>query len=177
MNTFNNQDFGSPNGMLTTVWGPSLWHSLHTISFNYPVKPSKQDKVNYFNMFLGLQNILPCKICRVNLHNNLKIVPLTKSTMKNRHTFSLWLYKLHEQVNKMLNKTSNLSYNNVRDRYEMFRSRCITSKHNKPKKTKKKERGCTTSLYGKKSKCIITIVPINNKQKTFSISNKCKLYK
>ena len=28
--------------MLTAVWGPPLWHTLHTISFNYPIKPSKE---------------------------------------------------------------------------------------------------------------------------------------
>ena len=38
-NTFKKEDFNSPDGMLTSVWGPSLWHSLHAISFNYPIKP------------------------------------------------------------------------------------------------------------------------------------------
>ena len=33
--------------MLTSVWGPSLWQYLHTMSFNYPVKPTKEDKKNY----------------------------------------------------------------------------------------------------------------------------------
>ena len=37
-NTFNNKDYNSKDGMLTSVWGPSLWHSLHAISFNYPTK-------------------------------------------------------------------------------------------------------------------------------------------
>ena len=30
--------------MLTSVWGPPMWHALHTISFNYPVNPSLQQK-------------------------------------------------------------------------------------------------------------------------------------
>ena len=30
--------------MLTTVWGPSMWHYLHTMSFNYPIKPTKKKK-------------------------------------------------------------------------------------------------------------------------------------
>ena len=50
-NIFNQTDFNSSDGMLTSVWGPSLWHSLHTISFNYPVKPSSQDKKNYYIFF------------------------------------------------------------------------------------------------------------------------------
>ena len=40
--TFKKSDLSSGDGMLTTVWGPSLWHSLHTISFNYPVHPTKK---------------------------------------------------------------------------------------------------------------------------------------
>ena len=38
------KDYSSSEGMLTSVWGPSLWHTLHTISFNYPVKPTKEQK-------------------------------------------------------------------------------------------------------------------------------------
>ena len=32
--TFKRKDFYSGDGMLTTVWGPSQWHFLHTMSFN-----------------------------------------------------------------------------------------------------------------------------------------------
>ena len=44
------------------------------------------------------------------------------------------------------------------------------------KKTRKnkKERGCTEPLYGKKAKCIIKIVPNEEKCKTFQIDEKCK---
>ena len=47
--------------MLTTVWGPSLWHTLHTISFNYPLKPTKRDKINYKRFIYQLRHVLPCK--------------------------------------------------------------------------------------------------------------------
>ena len=62
--------------MLTTIWGPSIWHYLHTMSFNYPVKPTAQDKKYYRNFILNLQHTLPCKHCRINLKNNLKAHPL-----------------------------------------------------------------------------------------------------
>ena len=88
------------------------------------------------------------------------------------------MYKLHELVNKMLHKRSNLTYEQVRDRYEHFRSRCTLDGKNKKKKTqkkkkKKKEDGCTKPLYGKKSKCLIRIVPSENKAKTLKIDKKC----
>lgn len=167
---FNDDDYNSPDGMLTSVWGPALWHSLHTISFNYPVKPTKEDKDNYYNYFKSLQNILPCKYCRINLKNNLKKLPLKRSVFKNRATLSRYVYDLHEEVNRMLNKKSGLSYNDVRDRYEHFRARCL----DKPTSTKK-ENGCTQSLYGVKGKCVINIVPKTNRSKTFKMDKECKI--
>ena len=41
---FAKDDYNSPDGMLTSVWGPPMWHSLHTISFNYPIKPTNEQK-------------------------------------------------------------------------------------------------------------------------------------
>ena len=42
------------------------------------------------------------------------------------------------------------------------------------KKIVKKEKGCTESLYGEKSKCIIKIVPNKTKCKTFQMNKSCK---
>ena len=62
----------------------------------------------------------------------------------------------------MLGKKSNLTYNDVRNRYEMFRARCIDEgKPKKKKKTQKREKGCTTPYYGKKSQCVINIKKIS----------------
>ena len=101
----------------------------------------------------------------------------------------------------MLKKKSGLTYEQVRTRYEHFRSRCTldkeeknklenktktqktqnksktqkTNKKNIKQKTLKKEKGCTKPLYGKKSKCIIKIVPQDNKGNTFQMDKKCTL--
>lgn len=176
-NKFNKDDYNSNNGMLTSVWGPSMWHSLHCISFNYPVKPNKEQKLNYLNFFKSLEDVLPCKYCRINLKKNIKKFPLNIKTMKNRHTLSLWLYNLHEEINKMLGKKSNLTYTNVKNRYEMFRSRCVESIKKKSKKKLKREKGCVKPFYGMKSKCVISIVPKSKRCKTFKIDRKCKLSK
>jgi len=125
---YKKDDFVSSDGMLTTVWGPSIWHYLHTMSFNYPVKPSAEDKKHYYDFMINLQNVLPCKYCRENLKNNYKELPLTKKHMESRESFSRYVYNLHELVNKMLHKKSNLSYCDVRERYEHFRARCTEEK-------------------------------------------------
>ena len=182
---FNSNDYKSKDGMLTYVWGPPLWHALHTISFNYPVDPTEKEKREYRKWFLGLKHVLPCRYCRENLTKNMKALPLTMERMKNRGTFSKYVYELHEHINTMLGKKSGLSYGDVRERYEHFRARCFQGqevpKHsasisstNKTRKKTKKEKGCTTPLYGKKSKCVMSIVPLNTKCETFTIDKACE---
>jgi hypothetical protein len=175
---FKNKDFNAPDGFLTSVWGPALWHALHTISFNYPTNPTDKDKENYRDFMLSLVNILPCKYCRENLVNNYKEYPLTMECMKNRNKFSRYVYKLHETINKMLGKKSGLSYCDVRERYEHFRARCTEEKPKlfdfKKTRKNKREKGCTEPLYGKKAKCVIKIVPNEEKCKTFQMDKKCK---
>ena len=176
---YTHQDYNSNDGMLTSVWGPIFWFFLHTMSFNYPVNPTLENKKEYMNFILSLQHILPCKYCRDNLNANFKKLPITMDRMKNRETFSRYVYELHEVVNKMLKKKSNLSYDDVRDRFETFRSKCIVDKKPKKscKKSKKKHSGCIEPFYGKKSKCIMKIVPFDTKEDTLQIHRNCKLKK
>ena len=175
---FSKKDYKSGDGMLTSVWGPPMWHYLHTMSFNYPVNPTPEDKKHYMDFIITLQYVLPCKYCRMNLTNNFKKKPLQMCHMENRDTFSRYIYELHEIVNKMLHKTSHLSYCEVRERYEHFRSRCTEEKpkifnFKKTNTKRKKEKGCTEPLYGKKSKCVINIVPQEDKRATLKIDKKC----
>lgn len=178
---YSKSDFNSGDGMLTSVWGPSAWHLLHTMSFNYPVEPTQEQKHHYRNFVLNLKNVLPCKYCRINLKTNLKELPLTMDCMKSRDTFSRYIYNLHELINRKLNKKSNLKYCDVRERYEHFRSRCTEDlpklfKFDQKLRDKIKNtegKGCTEPLYGKKSKCIIKIVPQEEKGQTFQMDKKC----
>jgi hypothetical protein len=98
--------------------------------------------------------------------------------MASRATFSRYVYELHELVNKMLGKKSHLSYCDVRERYEHFRSRCTEEKpkiftFKKGLTKKKKEKGCTEPLYGKRAKCVINIIPQEDKTATFQMDEKC----
>lgn len=175
---FGKKDFSSGDGFLTSVWGPLVWTSLHIMSFNYPVNPTPADKKHYRDYVYSLRYVLPCKFCRINLKKNLEKKPLLMCHMENRATFSRYIYELHELVNKMLGKKSHLSYCDVRERYEHFRSRCTEEKpkiftFKRTQTRKKKEKGCTEPLYGKKSKCVINIVPQENKIATFKMDKKC----
>ena len=168
---FSKKDFDSNDGMLTTVWGPTMWHTLHTISFNYPVKPTRITKDRYKDFILRLKYVLPCGKCRQNLRHNFKQLPLKMSHMKSRETFSRYIYELHELINSMLNKKSGLTYEDVKTRYEHFRSRCATTR----KRVKiNKENGCTEPLIGEKSKCVLQIVPKTDKCSTFQMDKRCE---
>ena len=176
---FTKEEYNSGDGMLTSVWGPPMWHFLHTMSFNYPINPTAEDKKHYSNFIYDLRYVLPCKYCRINLTSNLKANPLLDCHLKSRETFSKFIYRLHEIVNKRLGKKSGLSYCDVRERYEHFRSRC--TKNDAPPKlfnfSKKKEKGCTEPLYGHKAKCVMSIVPQTTNIPSFQIDNKCVKYK
>ena len=175
--TFTRKEYMSGDGMMTSIWGPAMWHALHTISFDYPVHPTNEEKKHYKEFIESLKYVLPCKYCRLNLTNNLKIYPIRECHMKNRDTFSRYVYSLHEIINKMLGKKSGLSYCDVRETYEHFRSRCSQSdgkklfKFNKTRKNK--EKGCTAPLYGKNAKCVIKIIPEEEKEPSFSVDNRC----
>ena len=180
VSVFTEEDFNSNDGFLTSTWGPSQWHMLHTISFNYPVKPTQKDKERYRSYILSLKNVLPCGKCRANLKENFKKLPLRMADMENRETFSRYIFNLHELINTMLGKSSGLTYEEVRDTYENFRSRCTLSgnaqsgnKVSLKKTVKKKESGCTKPLYGKKAKCLLRIVPMESKEPTFSVDDQC----
>jgi hypothetical protein len=170
---FTESDYISGDGMQTYIWGPPMWHILHTISFNYPINPTKEQKKYYYIFFINLKNILPCKYCRDNLIMTFSKLPFTYETLKNRENFSKYVYTIHELVNENLGKSSNLSYEDVRDRYEHFRSRCI----NNPYKKNTTESGCTEPLYGLKSQCVLSIVPKDGRVSSFKIDQSCIIKK
>jgi len=170
---YSEQDYNSNDGMLTTIWGPGMWHYLHTMSFNYPVRPTRENKEQYRDFVLSLRHVLPCGKCRKNLVKNFKKLPLKIEHMNSRATFSRYIYDLHEVVNKMLCKKSNLTYDDVRERYEHFRSRCTANDKSKRKTLKNNHKGCTEPIYGEKAKCILRIVPQTEKCETLEIDKQC----
>ena len=157
--------YNNKNGMMTYIWGPPLWHFLHTMSFNYPVEPTEKDKKYYKDFIKSMEKILPCKYCRDNYKSNLKNVPLNSNALKNRENFSRWMYDFHNEVNRRLNKPMHYkSYEEVRYLYETLRARC-------GKDTKNIELGCTNPIDKIKKKCVLYIVPKEKKCNSFN----CKI--
>ena len=169
---FTKKDYESDMGFSTYIWGPAFWHVLHTISFNYPVKPTKEDKKNYITFIKSLQFVLPCGSCRENFKKNInaKETKLTMKVMKNRESLSRWLNNLHNTINKQLGKDVNVKYEDSRDFYEQFRAKCT-------KPTKKQHGGCHKPYHNAvKSKTVLRIIPREKKVPTLKVDKKC-LYK
>ena len=81
---------------------------------------------------------------------------------------------MHCVVNTMLNKTSP-TYEEVRDRYELFRSKCLSTEQKEELKKTQKELGCVRPLHdGERGKCFIQIIPQdNNSSNNLIIHKKC----
>jgi len=170
---YNEAHFNSRDGMLTYIWGPPLWHFLHTMSFNYPLRPTAAQKRMHRRFIESLQGVLPCGKCRDNLVRNLQEHPLLERDLGGRDAFSKWMYELHETVNRMLGKKSGLTYEDVRERYEHFRARC-REPISTCRKTRKNEKGCVEPVYGVKSKCVLNIVPLDTKCDTMTVDKRCQ---
>jgi hypothetical protein len=106
----------SSYGFNTAVWGPALWHFLHTISFDY--KATRQAQIDYKWFLISLGAVLPCRICRDNYSLNLKETGFCTKVFQNRDTFSRFIYKLHETVRRMQGKKTIVSYLDLRRDYE-----------------------------------------------------------
>ena len=85
------------------IWGPHGWIFLHTITLNYPHKPTLYDKEHYKNFFLNLQNVLPCQYCTHNYKLHLRKYPIDKF-LDSKKSLVKWLINIHNEVNIIFNK-------------------------------------------------------------------------
>ncbi|VVU95181.1 Erv1 / Alr family [seawater metagenome] len=105
--------------MKPSKWGPYAWVFLHSITFNYPVNPSKEVQLQYKNFFESLQYVIPCDKCQRNYQNKLVKFKLTDKVLKSRKNLIEWLIDIHNEVNKSTGKRI-LTYKEVIDYYVDF---------------------------------------------------------
>ena len=158
------------NGMQTRVWGPAGWIFLHCIAQNYPLLPTPEQKQNYLQFFKGVGNVLPCRYCRESYQEFITQpnTILNDLVMTNRQTFTKWLYRIHNKVNKKLSIDCNLTFNQVTEKYESFRSKCTKS----PEIIEKAKKGCTDPLKGYRKKCEVKIINVDADGKPLSFGKK-----
>ena len=102
--------------MNQNIWGPHLWFSLHTISFNYPTNPTIEDKKNYNFFFTSLKEVIPCSICKKNYIRHLIEHPID-NYLNSKEDLVKWVIDMHNMVNTETGK-NNYYYKKIIKMYE-----------------------------------------------------------
>lgn len=103
---------------MSNLWGCASWSFLHNITFNYPLKPNNQDKINFFKYFKYLGFILPCSECKNHYKKLFQYIDI-KLFLNNRYSLIWWLFIIHNLINKRLNKQL-YEFKDLIDRYYIF---------------------------------------------------------
>jgi hypothetical protein len=106
--------------MQTSKWGPSAWEFLHTLTFNYPEKPTDDNKKYYYELFDNLKYTLPCKFCRESFNIFFKYININ-DYLNDRMGITYWLFTIHNIVNYKLNKKK-VNFIDVVNYYEKRRA-------------------------------------------------------
>lgn len=111
--------------MEPNIWGPGAWTFLHSITFQYPEKPSDLEKQKYYTFFNSLKNVLPCPVCREHYKKNFEQLPIRLET---RNELIEWLIDIHNEVNRMNNKKI-YTYNEVYKIYNKLYDNTLINKN------------------------------------------------
>ena len=160
----------SANGFQTQVWGTPGWVFLHCIAFNFPLAPTNKQKADYIRFFKSIGDVLPCKYCRTCYTKMVNTGPykITMRTVRDRRTFSKWLYTIHKVVTDRTTKKKTPSFKEIADTYNSFRASCSS-------KADQKAKGCITPERGAKKKSRVSIYPReSHRGSSVSIHKRCK---
>jgi hypothetical protein len=102
-----------------TKWGPSFWKLMHTLT----IKCNTTNNNNIINEVIShiheLIHVLPCRICRNTC--NVEFARFNSNIIKTKQQLITSLFKIHNSVNKRLNKPEYLySELNVYNDYEII---------------------------------------------------------
>ena len=100
--------------MNQNIWGPHFWFMLHSISFNYPINPTEENKKDIKKFLLMLPKVLPCSKCCKNFKKNLIEMPIKYNS---RLELFKWLIDIHNEINGREGK-KHYSYKEVLLMYE-----------------------------------------------------------
>lgn len=118
-------------GLITKIWGPALWETLHIITFGYSINPTNEEREQYKQFFLNLGNIIPCKMCResyMELIISNEGTILTDIVFQNKETLTKWLYNLHNTINDKIGIYYDITYEDIVKKYESYRTVCTQTK-------------------------------------------------
>lgn len=80
------------------VWGRAFWVAMHSVSFTYPDKPSRDDRDHVISFLRNISHLLPCKACCAHFRNHLLTVDLER-VASSRNNLVRFLVDIHNEVN------------------------------------------------------------------------------
>ena len=102
-------------------WGPGAWDFLHSVTFDYPEKPSAAEKKHTREFFHSLKYVLPCLWCRKHYKDTIEKTMPIEPHLGSRNALTRWLVDLHNSVNKRLKKPQ-MPYDAVYEKFESMRA-------------------------------------------------------
>ena len=103
-------------------WGNSTWRYLHTLTFNYPINPTNEDKIKYLRYFNELSSFLPCDDCAKSYKLYMSYIPLNMY-VNDIYGITYWLYIIHSIVNTKLSK-HNSNFDEIVKMYLSNKTNC-----------------------------------------------------
>jgi len=91
--------------IMTKLWGPLGWMTLHSVSLIYPENPSSAEK-QIASRFLDLfADTISCNQCKMHFKTiRLLYVSLNPGYLNSRQEFALFGFRAHNTVNKRIDK-------------------------------------------------------------------------
>jgi len=81
--------------------GVGTWALLHTLAAHIPEEPTEEEQKMLHQMVVGLARFYPCSICAADFQQSVASSP---PATKSRAAFSLWMCRLHNEVNVKIGK-------------------------------------------------------------------------
>lgn len=104
---------GPPTPIDINVWGPATWNFMHVYSFEYPTRPSVEQRQRALAMLQTIHANLPCNTCRTHFG---KILSEHEPRLESGDAFARWMVDAHNMVNRRLGKPG-ATYDSVYARY------------------------------------------------------------
>ncbi len=103
----------------TTLWGPHLWMILHSAaerfgSLSLKRLPQEEQRI-WGGLLASLRYSLPCPRCKLHYTEYGKSHPL----IIKKHELRTWLYELHNDVNRRLERPCDVALDGVEERYQV----------------------------------------------------------
>jgi len=95
----------SPRDIMTAVWGPLGWMTLHSVSTIYPERPSQSERDLMTTWLMLFGETITCIHCREHFRDtHAAYRNRFPNYLDSRQTFAMFAFRVHNSVNARLSK-------------------------------------------------------------------------